>query len=278
MRPTYQPRTPRLREIQGGAGMSLLSDICVNLPTRPTMAQEISACMSELRDDLTEAVALVPQTLRTPHVSFASPLTADSPLSAHTPTYQQPPHFQQSRPQQPPPPPSPPLPQPTRHGPSAPFPSSISGALAGGIPLAAHVPTSGMHTTPQSIPSGFVPYSYAPTAPYTALSGASSSHTEKNKLKHSDLPKFFGNDGDDVDDWISQISNIVRYTGVEDTVILRCLPLILRGPAFKWFNTLSQPDLANLMNWTDCSACAGGIRVKHFHNTLLTGGNCRMPF
>lgn len=56
-----------------------------------------------------------------------------------------------------------------------------------------------------------------------------SSAPNKPKLKASDLPKFFGKDSEDVDQWIGKVSAIFEYSGVHDSDLLQQLPLVLRG-------------------------------------------------
>lgn len=72
----------------------------------------------------------------------------------------------------------------------------------------------------------------------------------RSKLKTSDLPKFYGKDTEDVDDWIEKVSAITTYSGARDSELLRLLPLLLSGNASEWFTTLGEEGRSRLNTWT----------------------------
>jgi hypothetical protein len=51
----------------------------------------------------------------------------------------------------------------------------------------------------------------------------------RSKIKPSDLPKFYGKDTEDVDEWIEKVSAIFTYSRARDIDLLRILPLLLHG-------------------------------------------------
>lgn len=77
-----------------------------------------------------------------------------------------------------------------------------------------------------------------------------SSAPNKPKLKASDLPKFYGKDSEDVDQWIEKVSAIFEYSGVHDSDLLQQLPLVLQGNALTWFTQLGKERHA-LRTWHD---------------------------
>jgi hypothetical protein len=73
--------------------------------------------------------------------------------------------------------------------------------------------------------------------------GTSSTFTNehpRSKIKPSDLPKFYGKDNEDVDEWIEKVSAIFTYSRARDIDLLRILPLLLHGNASDWFTTLGE--------------------------------------
>ncbi|KAI5454141.1 hypothetical protein NCC49_005131 [Naganishia albida] len=72
----------------------------------------------------------------------------------------------------------------------------------------------------------------------------------RNKIKLSDLPKFYGKDNEDIDEWIEKVSAIFTYSGARDTELLRILPLLLQGNASEWFTTLGDEGRAGLQTWS----------------------------
>lgn len=74
--------------------------------------------------------------------------------------------------------------------------------------------------------------------------------TPRSKLKTNDLPKFYGKDTEDVDDWIEKVSAITTYSGARDSELLRLIPLLLNGNASEWFTTLGEEGRARLNTWT----------------------------
>jgi hypothetical protein len=71
----------------------------------------------------------------------------------------------------------------------------------------------------------------------------------RSKIKPSDLPKFYGKDNEDIDEWIEKVSAIFTYSGARDTELLRILPLLLQGNASEWFTTLGDEGRARLLTW-----------------------------
>ncbi|KAJ9092094.1 hypothetical protein QFC21_006959 [Naganishia friedmannii] len=71
----------------------------------------------------------------------------------------------------------------------------------------------------------------------------------RNRIKPSDLPKFYGKDTEDVDEWIEKVSAIFTYSRAKDIDLLRILPLILQGNASVWFTTLGDEGRARLTSW-----------------------------
>jgi transposase InsO family protein len=84
--------------------------------------------------------------------------------------------------------------------------------------------------------------SYPTSHPYT------NDHS-RNKIKPSDLPKFFGKDNEDIDEWIEKVSAIFTYSRAKDIDLLRILPLLLQGNASVWFTTLGDEGRARLTSW-----------------------------
>jgi hypothetical protein len=71
----------------------------------------------------------------------------------------------------------------------------------------------------------------------------------RSKIKPSDLPKFYGKDTEDVDEWIEKVSAIFTYSGAKDIELLRILPLLLQGNAAVWFTSLGDEGRAGLLTW-----------------------------
>ncbi|KLT38289.1 hypothetical protein CC85DRAFT_253259, partial [Cutaneotrichosporon oleaginosum] len=69
------------------------------------------------------------------------------------------------------------------------------------------------------------------------------------RLKASELPKFAGKDGEDVDHWISKVDAIFTYSGVSNRDLLQILPLILTGKASNWFANLTPGERDSLTTW-----------------------------
>jgi hypothetical protein len=84
---------------------------------------------------------------------------------------------------------------------------------------------------------------------YTSNSTYTNEHP-RSKIKPSDLPKFFGKDNEDVDEWIEKVSAIFTYSQAKDIDLLRILPLLLHGNASEWFTTLGEEGRARLTSWT----------------------------
>ena len=76
----------------------------------------------------------------------------------------------------------------------------------------------------------------------------------RSKIKPSDLPKFYGKDNEDVDEWIEKVSAIFTYSRARDIDFLRILPLLLHGNASEWFTTLGEEGRARLTSWDSWKA------------------------
>ena len=83
---------------------------------------------------------------------------------------------------------------------------------------------------------------------YASNISHSGDHT-RSKLKPSDLPKFYGKDTEDVDDWIDKVSAITTYSNAKDPELLKLLPLLLNGNASEWFTTLGDEGRRRLNTW-----------------------------
>ncbi|KAJ9097567.1 hypothetical protein QFC20_006142 [Naganishia adeliensis] len=78
--------------------------------------------------------------------------------------------------------------------------------------------------------------------------------TPRSKLKTTDLPKFYGKNTEDVDDWIEKVSAVTTHSGARDSELLRLIPLFLNGNASEWFTTLGEEGGARLNTWTGWKA------------------------
>ncbi|KAJ9092253.1 hypothetical protein QFC20_007427 [Naganishia adeliensis] len=87
----------------------------------------------------------------------------------------------------------------------------------------------------------------------------------RSKIKPAGLPKFFGKDNGDVDEWIEKVSAIFTYSRAKDIDLLRILPLLLHGNASEWFVTLGEEGRARLTSWTAWKAalCSGFYLPDH---------------
>jgi hypothetical protein len=83
---------------------------------------------------------------------------------------------------------------------------------------------------------------------YASNSSSIADHP-RSKIKPSDLPKFYGKDTEDIDEWIEKVSAIFTYSGAKDTELLRILPLLLQGNASEWFTTLGEEGRLRLQTW-----------------------------
>jgi hypothetical protein len=82
-----------------------------------------------------------------------------------------------------------------------------------------------------------------------ATNSTYTSEHPRSKIKPSDLPKFYGKDTEDVDEWVEKVSAIFTYSGAKDTELLRILPLLLQGNAAVWFTSLGDEGRAGLLTW-----------------------------
>jgi hypothetical protein len=78
-----------------------------------------------------------------------------------------------------------------------------------------------------------------------------SASERRPKIKASDLPKFYGKDHEDIDQWIEKVDAIHEYSGTSDIDLLRLLPMILQDKALSWFTQLGTEKRATLNFWKD---------------------------
>ncbi len=57
---------------------------------------------------------------------------------------------------------------------------------------------------------------------------------------------FHGNTGDDLDSWLAQIINFVKLTGTPLNVAAQFASTYLKGPAWKWFSSLTPEQLVSI--------------------------------
>lgn len=94
------------------------------------------------------------------------------------------------------------------------------------------------------------PHSYSHNLAYPR-SSPQESHT---KIKASDLPKFRGDKGEDVEVWIEQVSAIFEAIRCTKSEIVALLSVILKDNALKWFTRLGvkgRSQLPTWMHWQD---------------------------
>ncbi|KAJ9093739.1 hypothetical protein QFC21_006336 [Naganishia friedmannii] len=75
----------------------------------------------------------------------------------------------------------------------------------------------------------------------------------RSKIKSSDLPKFYGKDHEDVDQWIEKVTAIFEYSNMRNNELLQHLPMILQGNALQWFTQLGarRHRYATWKEWQD---------------------------
>ncbi|KAJ9119919.1 hypothetical protein QFC24_005402 [Naganishia onofrii] len=83
-----------------------------------------------------------------------------------------------------------------------------------------------------------------------ASNSTHSNDNSRTKIKASDLPKFYGKDTEDVDEWVEKVSAIFTYSEAKDVELLRILPLLLQGNAAEWFTTLGDEGRSHLVTWS----------------------------
>ncbi|KAJ9118770.1 hypothetical protein QFC24_005969, partial [Naganishia onofrii] len=86
------------------------------------------------------------------------------------------------------------------------------------------------------------PHSYADHVP-------SSVQTTHTKIKPSDLPKFKGEKGEDVETWIEQLSAIFEANKCTNAEITAFLSTILKDTALKWFTRLGPKGRSQFPTW-----------------------------
>jgi hypothetical protein len=93
--------------------------------------------------------------------------------------------------------------------------------------------------------------------------------TFKSQLKASDVPKFYGNDNEDIDQWIVKVTAIFEYFKCSDIDLLQRLPTILQDKASTWFAQLGTNKRSALITW---SARQSALRNAFYllnHNSTL---------
>jgi hypothetical protein len=115
-------------------------------------------------------------------------------------------------------------------------------------PLASHGIDESLHRSRQS------PYVRQPSFPATytqnhAYHIPSSSQHSSTKIKASDLPKFKGEKGDDVEVWIEQVSAIFEANHCTNSEIVAFLSVILKDTALKWFTRLGPKGRSQFPTW-----------------------------
>ncbi|GHJ84923.1 hypothetical protein NliqN6_1325 [Naganishia liquefaciens] len=93
-----------------------------------------------------------------------------------------------------------------------------------------------------------------------------SSSTPHTKVKASDLPKFRGSKGEDVEIWIEQVSAIFDSNRCSDEDIVALLSVILKDTALRWFTRLGQKGRAKYPTWIDWQE---GLRQRFLQANYL---------
>ncbi|KAJ9092839.1 hypothetical protein QFC20_007267 [Naganishia adeliensis] len=91
------------------------------------------------------------------------------------------------------------------------------------------------------------PSTYAQNHAYHIPS--SSSQHASTKIKASDLPKFRGEKGDDVEVWIEQVSAIFEANRCNNSEIVAFLFVILKDTALKWLTRLGPKGRSQFPTW-----------------------------
>lgn len=86
-------------------------------------------------------------------------------------------------------------------------------------------------------------YSRPCANPHSALQNSGS------KIKASDLPKFRGEKGEDVEVWIEQVSAIFEANMCSNQEIVALLSVILKDTALKWFTRLGPKGRSQFPTW-----------------------------
>jgi hypothetical protein len=76
-------------------------------------------------------------------------------------------------------------------------------------------------------------------------------HISHSRVKASDLPKFKGDKGEDVEVWIEQVSAIFGANRCSDEEIVAFLSVILKDTALKWFTRLGLKGRSPFPTWSD---------------------------
>ncbi|KAI5449043.1 hypothetical protein NCC49_005654 [Naganishia albida] len=97
--------------------------------------------------------------------------------------------------------------------------------------------------------------------------------TQRSQLKASDVPKFSGAPGQDIDVWISQITAMFSYGGRTGADLLQMLALILVDRAGVWFSGLGDRKRQELNTWAACKAklrkAYRGLNHASIYRTML---------
>jgi hypothetical protein len=81
------------------------------------------------------------------------------------------------------------------------------------------------------------------------LNSSSTYNRSATKIKASDLPKFRGDKGEDVDVWIGQLSAIFDANNCSNSDIVAFLSVILKDTALKWFTRLGPKGRSQFLTW-----------------------------
>lgn len=103
-----------------------------------------------------------------------------------------------------------------------------------------------------SMPASSVPErqpSHRPSYFDNNLDSSSTYNRSATKIKASDLPKFRGDKGEDVDVWIGQLSAIFDINNCSNSDIVAFLSVILKDTALKWFTRLGPKGRSQFITW-----------------------------
>ncbi|KAJ9109153.1 hypothetical protein QFC21_000481, partial [Naganishia friedmannii] len=84
---------------------------------------------------------------------------------------------------------------------------------------------------------------------YQQPKSSKTSHTTHTKIKPSDLPKFEGEKGEDVETWTEQLSAIFEANKCTNAEITAFSAVILKDTALKWFTQLGPKGRSQFPTW-----------------------------
>ena len=146
--------------------------------------------------------------------------------------------------------------------PSVPVEDQMDIGIASNDPINNHgrVPRS-----PQAHDSRYVGQPAYPSAHNHAYPIPPLQNSHTTKLKASDLPKFKGDKGEDVETWIEQVDAIFESTKCSESDIVALLSVILKGTALRWFTRLG-PRRALYTTWNHWQ---GALRERFLEANYL---------